>query len=64
MSLGQQPEPLEASQIVLNLVKNSCCQYLGIFIYWILNRGLIFFTLTVLPMPLKSSSFQATDLLI
>lgn len=28
LSWGQQPEPLEVSQIVLNLVKNSCCQYL------------------------------------
>lgn len=28
LSWGHQPEPLEVSQIILNLVKNSCCQHL------------------------------------
>lgn len=66
----QQPEPLEISQIVLNVVFIFCyCeeQMLSIsthFIYWISNQSLIFFILTILPTPPKPSSFQATDLLI
>lgn len=57
LSWGQQPEPLEVSQIVLNLVKDSCCQhpFTVSFIYWILNQPLICFTRTVWSCPCHQS---------